>query len=485
MRTAGTIAAFAAFAAIAAPPFTAASHAAPITYQGVLEDGGVNADGMYDMVFTLADQPVGGLALQTVNVDDVVVSDGLFEVEIDFDDDHFDGSDRWIAITVEGSILSPRQKITYSVYSVRAGIADDLQTPWIKDVTTRVLDVRSDFDTAAVIDTGSGPAALTARHDDTGATAMLTTRDNVGVEGDATGIIGEGTGVLGTGQVSGVIGIAQTTTLSETGASLDRIGVSGSALSTADSKPVNMYGLHGIASNPPASFLIPRDAYGVYGEALRGGDSFSSAYGVYGKIGGPPFGVGFAGYFEGDVHVSGTLTKSNGAFMIDHPVDPENMYLSHSFVESPEMLNVYSGVVDLDDRGRAVVELPGVFLGAQHRSALPAHADRRTDARPAHRARDRGRRLRHRGRSAGRACLVGSQRRASGPGGDGAPHRSRKRKSGPAQGAVPQPRGVRVRRRSGDPHAAARLNRSVHVRADRDDGVGGLLDGGLVLQVDR
>jgi len=361
MRTAGTIAAFAAFAAIAAPPFTAASHAAPITYQGVLEDGGVNADGMYDMVFTLADQPVGGLALQTVNVDDVVVSDGLFEVEIDFDDDHFDGSDRWIAITVEGSILSPRQKITYSVYSVRAGIADDLQTPWIKDVTTRVLDVRSDFDTAAVIDTGSGPAALTARHDDTGATAMLTTRDNVGVEGDATGIIGEGTGVLGTGQVSGVIGIAQTTTLSETGASLDRIGVSGSALSTADSKPVNMYGLHGIASNPPASFLIPRDAYGVYGEALRGGDSFSSAYGVYGKIGGPPLGVGFAGYFEGDVHVSGTLTKSNGAFMIDHPVDPENMYLSHSFVESPEMLNVYSGVVDLDDRGRAVVELPGYF----------------------------------------------------------------------------------------------------------------------------
>jgi len=348
-------------AAFAIGLLSTALFAAPITYQGVLEDGGANADGMYDMVFTLADQAVGGFALQAVAIDDVQVSDGLFEVVIDFDDDHFDGSDRWIAITVEGSILSPRQKITYSVYSVRAGIADDLETPWIKGVTTRVIDLHSDFDTTAVIDTGSGPAALTARHDDTGAMAMLTTRDNVGVEGDATGIVGNGTGVYGIGQTSGVIGVAQTTTLPETGASLDRIGVSGSALSTANSKPVNMFGVRGIASNPPGSFLIPRDAYGVYGEALRGGDSFSSAYGVYGRISGPPLGVGFAGYFDGDVHVNGTLSKSNGAFMIDHPVDPENMYLSHSFVESPEMLNVYSGIADLDDEGRAEVKLPHYF----------------------------------------------------------------------------------------------------------------------------
>jgi hypothetical protein len=47
--------------------------------------------------------------------------------------------------------------------------------------------------------------------------------------------------------------------------------------------------------------------------------------------------------------------------MIDHPNDPENKYLCHSFVESPEMLNIYRGNVTTDDRGEAVVTLPEYF----------------------------------------------------------------------------------------------------------------------------
>jgi hypothetical protein len=63
----------------------------------------------------------------------------------------------------------------------------------------------------------------------------------------------------------------------------------------------------------------------------------------------------------GDVEVNGTLTKSSGSFRIDHPLDPANKYLSHSFVESPDMANVYNGTVEGDDNGEAVVELPEWF----------------------------------------------------------------------------------------------------------------------------
>jgi uncharacterized protein YwbE len=70
---------------------------------------------------------------------------------------------------------------------------------------------------------------------------------------------------------------------------------------------------------------------------------------------------GYAGYFNGDVAVTGVLTKGSGSFKIDHPLDPENKYLSHSFVESPDMMNVYNGNVILDARGEAWVPLPDWF----------------------------------------------------------------------------------------------------------------------------
>ena len=51
------------------------------------------------------------------------------------------------------------------------------------------------------------------------------------------------------------------------------------------------------------------------------------------------------GRVEGRMFVTGGLYKGGGGFRVDHPLDPENKYLSHSFVESPEMMNVYSGTV--------------------------------------------------------------------------------------------------------------------------------------------
>lgn len=66
-------------------------------------------------------------------------------------------------------------------------------------------------------------------------------------------------------------------------------------------------------------------------------------------------------WVDGDLHVDGTLSKTAGAFKIDHPLDPENKYLLHSFVESPDMMNIYNGNIVTDASGKATVQLPDYF----------------------------------------------------------------------------------------------------------------------------
>jgi hypothetical protein len=67
------------------------------------------------------------------------------------------------------------------------------------------------------------------------------------------------------------------------------------------------------------------------------------------------------GFYAGNLNVKGTLTKGGGSFKIDHPLDPANKYLSHSFVESPDMMNVYNGNITTDRHGLATVTLPDYF----------------------------------------------------------------------------------------------------------------------------
>lgn len=97
--------------------------------------------------------------------------------------------------------------------------------------------------------------------------------------------------------------------------------------------------------------------YALYAQATGSGSA--TLYGIFAEASGGT--TNYAGYFNDDVHVAGTLSKAAGSFKIDHPQDPTNRYLSHSFVESPDMKNVYDGVVVLDGEGRAVVQLPGYF----------------------------------------------------------------------------------------------------------------------------
>jgi len=135
------------------------------------------------------------------------------------------------------------------------------------------------------------------------------------------------------------------------------------------------YGVIGYSYSPDALFNL-----GIYGEAQSSASSNNTAYGVYGHIEGDGdnglaiVGIdlttgsnSYAGYFygnvsiDGDLSVTGTISKGGGTFKIDHPQDPANKYLIHSFVESPDMMNVYNGNVVTDAEGIAVVELPSYF----------------------------------------------------------------------------------------------------------------------------
>src|SRR5580765_4722504 len=102
---------------------------------------------------------------------------------------------------------------------------------------------------------------------------------------------------------------------------------------------------------------------GVNGIGMTGvnGISFSSNPADAAVRGISQFGISRAGEFSGDVLITGTLIKGAGSFRIDHPLDPKNKYLSHSFVESPDMMNIYNGNIVTDNKGEAVVTMPDYF----------------------------------------------------------------------------------------------------------------------------
>ncbi|MGA3075126.1 MAG: IPT/TIG domain-containing protein [Bryobacteraceae bacterium] len=101
--------------------------------------------------------------------------------------------------------------------------------------------------------------------------------------------------------------------------------------------------------------------YAIGGPSCCNGEAGDGIYAVPGP--GPSDGMtyGLAGAFGGNVLVAGNLLKSGGSFVIDHPADPEHKYLYHSFVESPDMMNIYNGNVVTDASGRAMVTLPAWF----------------------------------------------------------------------------------------------------------------------------
>ncbi len=144
---------------------------------------------------------------------------------------------------------------------------------------------------------------------------------------------------------------------------------SGSFLSGYDG--VDAYGGGGDPSNSGTiggSGVFAQGGDGTQGSAgsggvFNGGNSTDSSggYGIYAQGGSGGAFNGAAGWFEGDIEVTGTIYAGTKDFKIDHPLDPANKYLVHASVESSEMMNIYTGNITTDGQGFATVQLPEWF----------------------------------------------------------------------------------------------------------------------------
>ena len=199
-----------------------------------------------------------------------------------------------------------------------------------------------------------------------GASAVLTatnTGNGFGLVAQSTNAIGViarstlGIGVLGQSDLNeGVSGISQS------GTGVRGHSVLGDGMNSTGGTDALGGGARGLVAKGGDGSGLGFGGLGVHTTggfgATFGGDGI---YAVAGTSALGPIANGDAGRFIGSVEVQGKLTKSMGTFKIDHPLDPENKYLSHSFVESPDMMNIYNGNIATDPDGQAVVEMPDYF----------------------------------------------------------------------------------------------------------------------------
>jgi trimeric autotransporter adhesin len=186
----------------------------------------------------------------------------------------------------------------------------------------------------------SGRATATGDGSTHGMNGFSSTNQGAGVFGHSDGTAGAG--VLGVNDVSGFGVFGQASGPSGQ-------GVVGESLGTQIA--ANNFGPDGVDGISHSTL-----GAGVGAVNTTGGD------GLFAQSSG-----GLAGFFlggvqiDGDLDVTGTVSKSSGSFKIDHPLDPANKYLYHSFVESPDMKNIYDGTITTDTSGVATVTLPDWF----------------------------------------------------------------------------------------------------------------------------
>ena len=110
-------------------PSTASAQGTQFTYQGRLDSGGSPVNGANDLTFTLYNAATLGATVGTSNVfNDLLISNGLFTVTLDFGAGAFNGSARWLQIAARPgpstgayTNLAPRQPVTPTPYAMFAG----------------------------------------------------------------------------------------------------------------------------------------------------------------------------------------------------------------------------------------------------------------------------------------------------------------------------------------------------------------------------
>jgi hypothetical protein len=281
------------------------------TYQGQLtDDQGNPLTGSYDFEFELYDGSGSGANQvgSAITVSGKQVDNGLFAVQLDFGSSAFNGDERWLEIHVRDAgsgsgyaTLTPRQALSPAPYAI-----------------------------------GLMPGASINGALNNGGALNLANSANDGLRVNNAGDDGV--------QVSSANYGFYVQNATVDGLLIDSAGNDGVYVGRAESDGVYVasanYGVSVASSDTDGIFVNNADADGD--------------------------GVGIAGYFDGDVRVTDHFTATNlyavfKNFVIDHPLDPENKYLYHSSVESPDRMNVYNGNVTLDENGEVWVQLPDYF----------------------------------------------------------------------------------------------------------------------------
>ena len=289
--------------------------------------------------------------------------------------------------------------IGFMAYANAQGITNTLgtndNTSWFdvqnSDGTTPLLRVFGDGWTAFGLETPAHPFHVEANHYDDGGpwfqpvgffNNTVPDKDGVGVAGFCDNTDNWGVGVYGVGGWT---------------------GVRGEVMSAGEDNDLNYNGVYGYAESIGGLTRGVKGygdgGYRVYGGYFYGGYATDRSWGVYGHGEKAPYNYGgyftandaaptgwncgvyadattatatnyggyfvadgattnWAGWFQGNVNVTGDLTTSTATYKIDHPLDPENKYLSHASVESSDMMNIYNGNVELNYAGEAEIELP-------------------------------------------------------------------------------------------------------------------------------
>jgi hypothetical protein len=196
------------------------------------------------------------------------------------------------------------------------------------------------------------------------------TANGNGVYGKST----SGKGVYGqSGGFDGVYGETSSPDFAGVSGHGGKFGVWGFGSTGVYGQSGSGYGVWGKSSGT-AVFGESGNGVGVWGKS-----SETAVYAEGGKQGiyakGSPYSGSFDGLVtiagldnpvalstSGNILVDGSITATGTKdFKIDHPLAPRTKYLLHAAVESPEVLNVYSGNVTTDARGFATVRLPRYF----------------------------------------------------------------------------------------------------------------------------
>ncbi|MGM0649580.1 MAG: hypothetical protein ACQES1_03620 [Bacteroidota bacterium] len=241
------------------------------------------------------------------------------------------------------------------------------------------VDIADGFGIEARNNNASGTGLIAVGNNEDG--AYLTDGSGIAANGALVGVYGTavdagGSGIFGSVDIADGFGIearnanAQGTGLLVTGNNSTATYLTegtGAAISGTDgvlafSSDASGTGLIGIGNNLGSIPSLTNgsgvagssDNVGVYGY----GDATSQSVGIYGTSAASD---GMAGYFDGDIYATGTANASIKNFVIDNPENPDEEVLRHTSIESNEAMVIYRGKAQLNDAGKANIELPSYF----------------------------------------------------------------------------------------------------------------------------